>query len=152
MRESDAHKPCPRASLMINSDFYLFHSFTIHPLNNSFIDLSLHPFSFISSSIRLCLPPSHVSLSSHSAGAGFLCLLFILRASCAFLFDRRGLRKEPTEDRKPSLAEFIHLFQKRCRGEQRLHDRNELWVSFGMQNFTSCVAHAYACVARENQA
>ena len=43
-------------------------------------------------------------------------------------------------------------FKKRCRGERMLHDRNELWVPFGMQNFTSCVAHAYSCVASENQA
>ena len=33
-----------------------------------------------------------------------------------------------------------------------MHDRNELWVPFGMQNFTSGVALAYACVASENQA
>ena len=43
-------------------------------------------------------------------------------------------------------------FKKPCRGERRLHDRNELWVPFGMQNFTTCVGHAYACVASENQA
>ena len=42
--------------------------------------------------------------------------------------------------------------KKRCRGERRLDDRNELWVPFGMQNFTSCVAHAYVWVASENQA
>ena len=33
-------------------------------------------------------------------------------------------------------------FKKHCRGERRMHDRNELWVPFGMQNLTSCVALA----------
>ena len=43
-------------------------------------------------------------------------------------------------------------FKKRCRGEGRLQDRNELGVPFVMQNFTICAAHAYACVASENLA
>ena len=43
-------------------------------------------------------------------------------------------------------------FKKCCRGEGRLHDRNELGVPFVMQNFIICAAHAYACVASENQA
>ena len=55
-----------------------------------------------------------------------------------------------TNSRWPPIS--VGLTSKRCRGERRLHDRNELWVPFGMQNFTSCVAHAYACVASENQA
>ena len=63
---------------------------------------------------------------------------------------RVGLFGYP-ESKKLSFIIYTY-FKKRCRGERRLHDRNELWVPFGMQNFTSCVAHAYACVASENQA
>ena len=46
----------------------------------------------------------------------------------------------------------ITISKKRCWGERRLDDRNELWVPFGMQTFTSCVGHAYVFVASENQA
>ena len=41
-----------------------------------------------------------------------------------------------------SVETLYTYFKKRCRGERRLRDRNELWVPFGMQNFTSCVAPA----------
>ena len=40
-----------------------------------------------------------------------------------------------------TLVRLDTYFKKR-QGERRLHDRNELSVPFGMQNFTSCVALA----------
>ena len=55
-----------------------------------------------------------------------------------------------------SISKYVNIiytyFKKRFSGRTEVARPKRTVGTFGMQNFTSCVAHVYACAASENQA